>query len=148
MRRIQIVVQLAYAYDALILFGFSFAGFVSLRIPLVFVAVSACQFGLVAVAHESGWSRRLAEPTIFLPQQLSAVAMALAVALLAPQIGFQPFATLFAICAFSFMAPDTKSLIVCWAAAAVGMVAVIFVLGPDWRCRPRPWRGRRSRAAS
>jgi len=48
----------------------------------------------------------------------------------APQIAFQPFATLFAISAFSFMAPNVKSLVVCWIAAAIGAVTVIFTEGP------------------
>jgi diguanylate cyclase (GGDEF)-like protein len=111
------------------LFGFFFAGFVGLRVPVIFVALCASVFGAVGLAHLSGWSRKQADPTLFLPQQLFAISIALAVALMAPQIGFQPFATLFAICAFSFMAPNTKSLIVSWSAGALGAVVVIFMLG-------------------
>jgi hypothetical protein len=32
--------------------------------------------------------------------------------------------------AFSFLAPNTKSLVYCWVATAIGAVAVIFLVGP------------------
>jgi diguanylate cyclase (GGDEF)-like protein len=84
----------------------------------------------VALAHATGWSLGRRDPTLFLPHQLYAIAVALAVALFAPQIGFQPFATLFAIAAFSFMAPNARSLIIAWVAVAIGAAAVIFAVGP------------------
>ena len=83
----------------------------------------------IAWAHLSGWSRLRKDPTLFLPQQFFAISVALVMAVLAPQIGFQPIATLFAICAFGFMAPDTKSFIVSWSMGAIGAIAIIFTLG-------------------
>jgi diguanylate cyclase (GGDEF)-like protein len=130
MRRTQTGIGLAYGYDALMLSGFCAAGFVGVEVPIIFVTLCAIQFGAVALAQHSGWSHRRADPTLFLPQQLFAISIALGMTLLAPQIGFQPLATLFAISAFSFMAPDARSLIVCWIAAAAGAAGVIFILGP------------------
>jgi diguanylate cyclase len=123
-------IGLAYSYDAAVLFGFFFAGFVSLTVPILFVILCASLFGAVGWAHGSGWSRRLSDRTLFLPQQLFAISIALTMALMAPQIGFQPMATLLAISAFSFMAPNTISLFVSWSAGALGAVAVIFLVGP------------------
>ncbi|HEY5330810.1 MAG TPA: hypothetical protein VIJ79_13060, partial [Acidobacteriaceae bacterium] len=130
MRRTQTGIGLAYGYDALMLFGFFAAGFVGVGVPVIFVALCVTQFGAVAWAQHSGWSRKHADPTLFLPQQLFAISIALGMTLLAPQIGFQPLATLFAISAFSFMAPNTRSLTICSGAAAAGAAAVIFLLGP------------------
>ena len=129
-RRTQIAIGLAYLYDAAILFGFYFAGFVKIHVPVSFVGACVLVFAAVGWAHRSGWSRRLNDPTLFLPQQFFAITIALAMAIMAPQIGFQPFATLLAISAFSFMAPNTRSLIACWSAGAAASVAVIFYLGP------------------
>jgi diguanylate cyclase (GGDEF)-like protein len=128
--RTQLTIGLAYLYDFAMLCGFYLAGYIEIRIPLIFLALIGALFGGVALAHRSGWSARRSDPTLFLPQQLATIAIALIIAMMAPQIGFQPFATLFAISAFSFMAPNTKSLVVCWIAAAAGAVGVIFLLGP------------------
>ena len=130
MRRTQAGIRLAYCYDALMLLGFFAAGFIGFSAPFIFVTLCALQFGAVAWAQHSGWSRRRADPTLFLPQQLFAISIALGMTLLVPQIGFQPLATLFAISALSFMAPNMRSLIVCWSAAAIGAITVIFILGP------------------
>jgi diguanylate cyclase (GGDEF)-like protein len=86
---------------------------------------------LVFWAHTSRWSLKRRDPTLFLPQQLYAIAVALGVALAAPQIGFQPIATLFAISAFSFMAPNARTLILSWLITAIGVLIVIFILGPQ-----------------
>jgi diguanylate cyclase len=130
MRRTQAGIGIAYGYDALMLLGFFAAGFIGFSAPFIFITLCAIQFGAVAWAQQSGWSRKLVDPTLFVPQQLFAISIALGMTLLVPQIGFQPLATLFAISAFSFMAPSTRSLIVCWSAAAVGATTVIFILGP------------------
>jgi diguanylate cyclase len=129
LRRTQIGIALSYLYDSLILFGFWAAGFVGLLVPITVFVVLAALVGAVNLAHSSGWSRTRSDPTLFLPQQGYAIAVALCVALVAPQIGFQPLATLFAICAFSFMAPNARLLILCWTLAAVGAVTVIFIVG-------------------
>ena len=128
-KRTQAIIALAYAYDAAMVFGFFFAGYVNLAIPLIFVSLCSLFAAAVAWAHLSGWSRGRNDPTLFLPQQLFAISIALIMAVLAPQIGFQPIATLFAICAFGFMAPSTKSFILSWSAGAAGTIAIIAVIG-------------------
>jgi diguanylate cyclase len=128
--RTQIRIALAYSYDCLMLFGFAAAGYISLQLPIAILASLTFLVVIVNVAHASGWSRKQQDPTLFLPQQFYAICVALSVAVIAPQIGFQPFATLFAISAFSFLAPNTKSLVYCWVATAIGAVAVIFLAGP------------------
>ena len=129
-KRTALIIAAAYLYDTLILFGFCAAGFVSIAVPIGVFVLLAALVGAVALAHAAGWSLKRRDPTLFLPHQLYAIAVALGVALTAPQIGFQPFATLFAIAAFSFMAPNGKSLIASWIAVAIGAAAVIFAVGP------------------
>jgi diguanylate cyclase (GGDEF)-like protein len=128
--RTQIIISLAYLYDSLILFGFSAAGYISIWLPIAILAALSFLVAIVNLAHGIGWSRTQPDPTLFLPQQLYAICVALSVAILAPQIGFQPFATLFAISAFSFLAPNARSLVFCWVAATMGAVWVIFLAGP------------------
>src|ERR1700760_679597 len=101
-RRTQYIIGLSYSYDAAMLFGFYLAGYIDFTIPVTFVVLCAICVSAVALAHASAWSRRQADPTLFLPQQLFAISIALLMAAMAPQIAFQPFATLFAICAFGF----------------------------------------------
>jgi diguanylate cyclase (GGDEF)-like protein len=129
-KRTALIIASAYLYDTLILFGYWAAGFVPLAVPVVVFVLLAGLVGAVALAHATGWSLKQPDPTLFLPHQLYAIAVALGVALTTPQIGFQPFATLFAISAFSFMAPNARSLIVAWVAVALGTAAVIFAVGP------------------
>src|SRR5450631_709522 len=100
----QVGIGTAYLYDSLVLFGFSWAGFLPIHIAVAISAALAFLTAVVAGAHWSGWSRTRKDRTLFLPQQLYAIGVALMAAIVAPQIGFQPFATLFAISAFSFMA--------------------------------------------
>jgi diguanylate cyclase (GGDEF)-like protein len=125
-----LIIAAAYLYDTLILFGYWAAGFIPLAVPIVVFFVLAALVGAIALAHSTGWSLGRRDPTLFLPHQLYAITVALGVAFFAPQIGFQPFATLFAISAFSFMAPNARSLIVAWIAVAIGAAAVIFSVGP------------------
>jgi diguanylate cyclase (GGDEF)-like protein len=130
-KRTQIIIAMAYLYDCAILFGYWAAGFVDIRAPIFAFLFLALLVGAVRWAHVSRWSLTRPDPTLFLPHQLCSIVVALGVAVVAPQIGFQPFATLFAISAFSFMAPNPKSLIVCWIAVAIGAAAVIFAVGPQ-----------------
>jgi diguanylate cyclase len=129
-KRAQLTIALAYTYDSLILLGFWAAGFIDVQVPLIVGVLLALLVGIVNWAHRSGWSLKRTDPTLFLPQQLYAICVALGVAIAAPQIGFQPFATLIAICTFSFMAPSQRTLLWSWGAAAIGAAAVIFATGP------------------
>jgi diguanylate cyclase len=129
-RRAQIAIAAAYAYDVLILFGFCAAGYVAIFIPL---CVSLALGGLVLAVNlvqRDKRSRRLKDPTLFLPQQLYAIVVALGVAVAAPQIAFQPLATLFAISVFAFMARTTSSRLLGAGVAAFGAAGVIFAMGP------------------
>jgi diguanylate cyclase len=128
-RRTQSAIAAAYAYDVLILFGFYAAGYVDLSVPVCVSAALAVLLLAVDLGQRSGRSRNLKDPTVFLPQQLYAIGVALGVALAAPQIAFQPLATLFAISVFAFMAPDGRSQLVGAGAAALGAACVIFVMG-------------------
>ncbi len=129
MKRTQLIIVLAYFYDSLVLMGFHAAGFVGLALPLTVFALFGVSSAAVFWAHTSRWSLKLRDPTLFLPQQLYAIAVALGVALAAPQVGFQPIATLFAISAFSFLAPNARSVVISWVATAIGVVTVIFITG-------------------
>ena len=128
--RTQLVIASAYLYDSLLLFGYWAAGYIDLRVAVAVVGLLAGLVATVRIAHLSGWSLKRRDPTLFLPQQLFAIGVVLVVAAVAPAIGFQLFATLLAISAFSFMAPNPKSLIICWIATAIGACVVIFAVGP------------------
>jgi diguanylate cyclase (GGDEF)-like protein len=130
-KRAALVIAAAYAYDCLILFGYSAAGYVDVRVAIGVSILFAALVGAVMWAHASRWSLTRRDPTLFLPQQIYTIVVALGVALVAPQIGFQPFATLFAISAFSFMAPNNRSLVISWIAIALAAAAVIFAVGTE-----------------
>jgi diguanylate cyclase len=130
-RRMTLIVASAYFYDTLLLFGFWAAGFIDIGVPIGVFLLLGALVGAIDWAHASGWSSRRRDPTLFLPHQLFAIAIVLGVALLAPQIAFQPLATLFAISAFSFMAPSARSLVIAWIAVAIGAATVIFAVGPQ-----------------
>jgi diguanylate cyclase len=127
----QIFLAATCVYDCAILFGDWAAGFVDILVPAVTFLLLGLLIGAIRWAHVSRWSLTRRDPSLFLPHQLSAIAVALGIAIAAPQIGFQPLATLLSVGAFSFMAPNTRSLVICWIAAAAGAVGVIFAVGPQ-----------------
>jgi diguanylate cyclase len=127
----QIFLATTCLYDCAILFGDWAAGFVDIRVPAVTFVLLALLVGAMRWAHVSRWSLTRRDPTLFLPHQLYAIVVALGIAIAAPQIGFQPLATLLSVGAFSFMAPNSISLVICWTAAAAGAVGVIFAVGPE-----------------
>lgn len=130
-KRTQWLIAAAYAYDTAILFGYHAAGYVEFHVPVVIGGLLGLLVAIVNCAHRTGWSAKRKDPTLFLPQQLCAIAIALIAAILAPSIGFQPLATLIAISAFSFMAPNQLTLIWSWIATAFATSAVIVVAGPE-----------------
>jgi diguanylate cyclase len=130
MKRIQLALAIAYAYDCVVLVGFYFAGFVGLEIPVIVFAALGSMVGAVHLAHVTGWSIKRKDPTLFIAQNFFAISVALGTAIAAPQIAVQPLSSFFAVSAFSYMAPNTKSLVVCWATAAIGAILMVLTKGP------------------
>ncbi len=119
-----------YGYEFLLLTGFCAAGYVAIWLPIAFGGTAAIMLGAIAWAFYSGWSRTRKDPTLFLVQQLSAIVWAFCLILAAPQIAFQPIATLFAISVFGFMAPNRNAFLLCWTIVLIGSAIVIVVAGP------------------
>ena len=130
-KRMQVFIALTYLCDAIILFGYCAAGYVDIRFPIAASFLFAGHVAGVSLALATGWNLKLRDPTLFLPQQLYAIAVELTLILAAPQVGFQPLATLLAISSFSFLTPDPKSLIITWIVVAIGAAGVIFAVGPE-----------------
>ena len=127
----QIVIATAYAFDSAILLGYSWLGLVDVRVPLAAVAALALIVVAAQMLLHQPRIRKLSDPTLFLPQYVAATSVALGVAIAAPQIGYQPIATLFAIAAFSFMAPDRRTLIIAWLTTGAAVVAIFLLVGPQ-----------------
>jgi diguanylate cyclase (GGDEF)-like protein len=86
---------------------------------------------MIAWVLYGGSRRGWKDPGLYLPQQISARAWAFGLSLAAPQIAFQPIATLFAITVFGFMAPTRSAFLLCWMVAFVGSAIVILLAGPQ-----------------
>jgi diguanylate cyclase len=127
----QMVIAAAYGFDSAILLGYCRLGLVDVRVSLAAIASLALLVATAQLALRWPAIRQLRDPTLFLPQQMAATTVALGVALAAPQIGYQPIATLFAIAAFSFMAPDRRTLIISWLTTGAAVVAIFCFVGPE-----------------
>jgi diguanylate cyclase (GGDEF)-like protein len=126
-----VFIAAAYTYDAVVLFGYYAAGYVDIRIPIAYLLLFAGHLVGVRCAIATRWNQRLSDPTLFLPVHLYAIAGQLGLIVAAPQIGFQPLATLLSISAFSFLTPDPKRVIIIWIAVAIGAAGIIFAAGPE-----------------
>ena len=119
-----------YAYETFLLIGFWAIGLISSRITLTFALAALVMPIVMTWAHLTGRSARFKDPTLFVPQYMVAIVMALCLAFVAPQIAFQPFATLFGATAFAFLAPGKRSFYICWGLPFFGAALVIYLVGP------------------
>jgi diguanylate cyclase len=128
--RSHVAISATYAYDLLILSGFYAAGYIGFWLLLITSSLSAMVCAAGFWAHLSGWSRRRKDPSLFLPQHVASIVIALGYALAAPQIGFAPFVTLLTMPLYGHLAPNRRSFQICWGLTLVGVAFVLFVSGP------------------
>jgi diguanylate cyclase (GGDEF)-like protein len=124
------VVTITYSYEILLLAGFYLAGYVELRVLLIyaFLAVALCT--TVAWLNYLGWSQAR-DPRLYFVHQIPGIALALSLTVAAPQISFQPFGTLLAIATFGFLAPHRWAFVLCSVLTLVGTGIVIALVGPQ-----------------
>src|SRR5262245_15405283 len=89
-----------YAFECLLLTGFWLAGYVGTPVLVGFVAGIASLYAFVLWAFRTRWSIQFDDPSLFLVQQLWGTIVVLGLVFAAPQIAFQPLATLFVISAY------------------------------------------------
>lgn len=130
-RRSLLSISISYAYDLLVLWGFCAAGYIDPRVVLVATGLSAVILLAAFWVHASGVSRRLKDPTLFLPQQLAGVLISIGCALAAPQAGLQALLLILSHATNALFAPSRRSLQIAAGVTLVGGAAVLFEGGPQ-----------------
>ena len=125
-------IGVSYAYDLGVLGGFSAAGYIDGRVVLLASILSALILAAAFWAHSSGWTRRLRDPTLFLPQQLSGLLIILGCALAAPQVGLPAMLLVMAHASNTLFAPSRRSLQIAGGVTLAGAAAVLFEAGPQF----------------
>jgi diguanylate cyclase (GGDEF)-like protein len=128
-RRVHLAVVAAYLYEFVVLTGFYVAGYVELALVVCYAVCIVTINTSVFVILRSGWNSRAADPSLFLLQQFCSIAIALALALAAPQIAIQPFGTWIATSFFGFMAPRRGLLNITLGASVAAMATALAIGG-------------------
>jgi diguanylate cyclase (GGDEF)-like protein len=111
-------VAISYLIDGLLLTGFAFAGTISFAIPLAYTAVGLIECALTSHTQPEG--------AIALLRNLTSSAIQLAFVVLAPNVSFYFFTTLFTVFGFGALALSVRQAVIAWIVVAAATIAVAF----------------------
>lgn len=105
---------LSYTVDTAFLALFSRTGAVPASVPLGYCLAAVVVCGSALLLLRSGWTRRLADPTLAGPKIAAGAAIQLAGLAMAPQVGFVFLANLFTVFAFGVLRFTVAQFVVGW----------------------------------
>jgi diguanylate cyclase len=126
-RQIQAMIAASYLIDALILFVYARAGSIPTTIAPAFAAIGLLSVAFYLALSESGVTERLKDHYFVLPQLCISVAIMLAFAYLAPEVGGMFLCLLFLVFNFGSLRLTPRQSAVVWTVTTLG-VAGLFVL--------------------
>jgi diguanylate cyclase (GGDEF)-like protein len=126
-RQIQAMIAASYLVDALILLAYAHAGSIPTTIAPAFAATGLFSVVFYLVLSETGFTERFKDHYFVLPQSCISVAIMLAFAYVAPQVGGMFLCLLFLVFNFGSLRMSPWQSAVVWTAATLG-VATLFLL--------------------
>lgn len=115
----------SYLVDGVVLLLFHLAGTISWVPAVVYTSAGLLSCAITYTLIRSGWTQRLADPWVVLPQTAMSQSIQLAALALLPEVGFMFALLLFIVyCSFTMSAPARKSA-VAWVIASTGMALVL-----------------------
>jgi diguanylate cyclase (GGDEF)-like protein len=126
-RQIQGMIAASYLIDALILLAYARAGSIPTTIAPAFAATGLLSVVIYLVLSETGFTERFKDHYFVLPQLCVSVAIMLAFAYIAPEIGGMFLCLLFLVFNFGSLRSTPGQSAIVWTAATFG-IAALFLL--------------------
>lgn len=119
----------SYALDTLWLLLFWVADVLPLMIPVAYGALTALTCGVVLIVYLRGWSRRLADPSLTLPQTTVGYALQIAGLVFAPQVGVFFLMNMLIVSAFGALTMSVRKFAWSWLVVGAATGVVILLVG-------------------
>jgi diguanylate cyclase len=126
-RQIQGMIAASYLIDALILLAYVRAGSISTTIAPAYAAIGLLSVTFYLVLSETGFTERFKDHYFVLPQLCISVAIMLAFAYIAPEVGGMFLCLLFLVFNFGSLRSTPGQSAIVWTAATFG-IAALFLL--------------------
>ena len=126
-RQIQAMIATSYLIDAIILLAYARAGSIPTTIAPAYAATGLLSVVFYLVLSETGITERFKDHYFVLPQLCISVAIMLAFAWLAPDIGGMFLCLLFLVFNFGSLRSTPRQSAIVWTAATIG-IAALFLL--------------------
>jgi diguanylate cyclase (GGDEF)-like protein len=127
-RQVQAMIGASYLLDALILVLYAHAGTIPFAIPAAFAIIGLSNVLFFVVLFETGVTERLRDHYCVVPQLFTSLAIMLAFAYVAPEVGVMLLCTLFLIVSFGSLRATPQQAAALWTVMTAGL-AVLFLLG-------------------
>jgi len=134
------MVTISVSIDSVLLALLAAAGGVGWIAPLFYAAAAGIGCALFYLMLFRGWSERFADPYLTGPQMMTASALQLVMAVLAPEVGLLSFSIVFIVFAFSALRLTPRQLLPLWLMISIG-IALTIALSPQGPALPHatPW---------
>jgi diguanylate cyclase len=126
-RQIQAMIAASYLIDALILLLYARAGSIPTTIAPAFAATGLLSVVFYLVLSETGLTERFKDHYFVLPQLCISVAIMLAFAWIAPEVGGMFLCLLFLVFNFGSLRSTPRQSAIVWTAATLGIAALFLV---------------------
>jgi diguanylate cyclase (GGDEF)-like protein len=126
-RQIQVMIGASYLIDALILQVYAYAGTIPVTIGPAYAACGLASVAFYLVLSETGFTERLKDHYFLVPQLIISMAILLAFAYIAPQVGVLFLCELFLAFGFGALRATPPQTALVWTILALGL-AGLFLL--------------------
>ncbi|MDP3739486.1 MAG: GGDEF domain-containing protein [Hyphomonadaceae bacterium] len=121
-----------FLFETLLALGFWSAGLAPAWIPTILASLTAAMLGLIGWSYFGGAGLGPGRARLHLLMQLTAVGLAVGLAIVAPQLALQAFAALFAANLACFIAPDRTRLLVIAGLSILGAMTATLIVGAEF----------------
>jgi diguanylate cyclase (GGDEF) domain len=126
-RQIQAMIAASYVADVLVLLLYAHAGTIPDTIGPAFTACGFASIALYLVLSETGFTERFQDHYFVAPQSIVNVAIMLAFAYIAPEVGVMFLATLFVVFNFGSLRSTPGQTALVWTVTALGLCALFLL---------------------
>jgi diguanylate cyclase len=126
-RQIQVMIAASYLVDALVLLIYARAGTVPLSVGPAYAATGLTFVMMCIAVSERGFNERFKDHYLVAPQSVASMAIMIAFAYVAPEVGVMFLCTLFVVFAFSSLRSTPRETAVIWTAMSLSL-AGLFLL--------------------
>ncbi len=126
-RQIQGMIAASYVVDALVLLIYAHAGIIPATIGPAFAACGLVSVAFYLVLSETGFIERFQDHYFVAPQLIVNMAIMLAFAYIAPEVGVMFLCTLFVVFNFGSLRSTPRQTAIVWTVTALGLAALFLL---------------------